>query len=88
MKPIRKKNRPKPNKYNDKDLLKVSRWLALTNAINVIFDRADRLGMPETSVDLSPNDIQDYIDDIAGDIYYNLDGTKQGLELREYATKL
>jgi hypothetical protein len=66
----------------------VSRWLALTNAINVIFDRADRLGMPETSVDLSPNDIQDYIDDIAGDIYYNLDGTKQGLELREYATKL
>jgi hypothetical protein len=66
----------------------VSRWLALTNAINVIFDRADRLGMPETSVDLSPNDIQDYIDDIAGDIYYNLDGTKHGLELREYAAKL
>lgn len=88
MKPIRKKNRPKPNKFNDKDLLKVSRWLALTNAINVIFDRADRLGMPETSVDLSPNDIQDYIDDIAGDIYYNLDGTKQGLELRQYAAKL
>lgn len=88
MKPIRKKNRPKPNKFNDKDLLKVSRWLALNNAINVIFDRADRLGIPETSVDLSPNDIQDYIDDIAGDIYYGLDGTKQGLELRAYAAKL
>jgi hypothetical protein len=88
MKPIRKKNRPKPNKYNDKDLLKVSRWLALTTAINVIFDRADRLGMPETAVDLSPNDIQDYIDDISGDIYYTLDSSKQGLKLREYAAKL
>jgi hypothetical protein len=66
----------------------VSRWLALNNAINVIFDRADRIGIPETSVDLSPNDIQDYIDDIAGDIYYGLDGTKQGLELRTYAAKL
>lgn len=88
MKPIRKKNRPKPNKFNDKDLLKVSRWLALNKAITVIFDRADRLGIPDTSVDLSPNDIQDYIDDIAGDIYYGLGCSEQGLELRAYATKL
>jgi len=88
MKPIRKKNRPKPNKYNDKSLLTVSRWLALTNAVNVIFDRAERLGIPENSVDLSPNDIQDYIDDIAGDIYYGLNGTSQGVELSKYAAKL
>jgi hypothetical protein len=44
--------------------------------------------MPETAVDLSPNDIQDYIDDISGDIYYTLDSSKQGLKLREYAAKL
>lgn len=88
MKPIRKKNRPKPNKYTDQSLLTVSRWLALTNAVNVIFDRADRLGIPESSVDLSPNDIQDYIDDITGDIYYGLNGTQQGVELSKYAAKL
>lgn len=88
MKPIRKKNRPKPNKYNDKELLKVSRWLALINGINVVFDRADRLGIPETAVDLSPNDIQDYIDDITGDIYYGLEKTGQATSLKQYAHRL
>jgi len=89
MKPIRKKNRPKPNKYQNSGLLKISRWLALTNAVNVIFDRAERLGIPETSVDLSPNDIQDYIDDITGDIYFGLDGTKQGKDLcNSFANRL
>lgn len=88
MKPLRKKNRPKPNQFHDKSLLAVSRWLALINAVELIFDRADRLGIPSTSVDLSPNDIQDYIDDISGDIYYGLNGSKQGRELRAYADKL
>jgi glutathionyl-hydroquinone reductase len=88
MKIIRKKNRPKPKPFNDKKLYTVSRWLALINAVDIIFSRADRLQIEESKVDLSPNDIQDYIDDISGDIYHKLNGTNYGLRLREYAAKL
>jgi glutathionyl-hydroquinone reductase len=87
-KKIPKYKRPKPNKYEDSDVYVCARWLALIRATNCIFDRADRLGINEDSVDLSPNDIQDYIDDVSGDIYFDIVNANGATDMRKYAEKL
>ena len=88
MKKLRKYQRPKPNKFEDQDVHVVSRWLALIRSVNVIFDKADKLGVHEDRVDLSPNDIQDYIDDISGDIYFEIMGSGNANKIRPYASRL
>lgn len=88
MKKIPKYKRPKPNKNQDEDINVVSRWLALIKGVNVIFDRADKLGIHEDKIDLSPNDIQDYIDDVSGDIYHTIVGQTYADDMRKFAPAL
>lgn len=55
------------NKIEKTEIL--ARWIALYEAVNIIYDKADEKGLDEETIELKPLDIKDYMD-FTVDIYH------------------